>query len=176
MPQIATFVDTSLPKFADTTRALIKDGWKKVPNTAENRRTILLKYYEYLVNTNAKLAGISPSSLTPAQLEPVWAKANAEYERYEMYVKNTVVVVADVEMGGIAAGAPAIAVEEVFASPNDVERMQPGYVDIDDILSGLSSMSLGGGKRRRHRSTKRHHKKTHKRHTKRKTHRSTRRR
>ena len=177
MPQIATFVDTSLPKFADTTRALIKDGWKKVPNTAENRRTILLKYYEYLVNTNAKLAGISPSSLTPAQLEPVWAKAkaNAEYKRYEMYVKNTVVVVADVEMGGIAAGAPAIAVEEVFASPNDVERMQPGYVDIDDILSGLSRMSLGGGKRRRH-HTKRHYKKSHKRHTKRKTHRGTRRR
>ena len=176
MPQIATFVDTSLPKFADTTRALIKDGWKKVPNTAGNRRTILLKYYAYLVNTNAKLAGISPSSLTPTQLEPVWAKAKAEYERYEMYVKNTVVVVADVEMGGVAADVPAIAVEEVFASPNDVERMQPGYVDIDDILSGLSRMSLGGGKHRRHHSTKRHHKKTHKKHhTKRKTHRGTRR-
>ena len=163
MPQIATFVDTTLPTFGPATRELITDGWKKVPSTKANRKNILIKYYEYLVNTNAKLAGISPSSLTPAQLEPVWAKANAEYERYEMYVKNTVQM-EDVEMGGVgaAAGAPPMPVEEVFASPNEVERMQPGYIDIDDLLAGFGRMGLGGGKRRIH--TKKHHTKKH--HTK----------
>ena len=175
MSQIATFVDTTLPNFVAATRALVADGWKKVPNTAGNRRTILNKYYAYLVNTNAKIAGINPAHLTPAQLAPVWETANRDYAKYEMYVKNTVQM-EDVEMGGVgaAAGAPPMPVEEVFASPNDVERMQPGYLDIDDLLAGFGRMGLGGGKRHR---TKRHHtkkhKKTHKRrHTK---HRKTRR-
>ena len=174
MPQIATFVDTTLPNFGPAIRALVADGWKKVPNTAGNRRTILLKYYEYLVNTNARLAGISPASLTPAQLAPVWEVANRDYTKYEMYVKNTVQM-EDVEMGGVgaAAGAPPMPVEEHFASVNDVERMQPGYVDIDDLLAGFGRMGLGGGKRHRKHRTKRHYKKSHKRrHTK---HRKTRR-
>jgi hypothetical protein len=174
MPPIATFVDTSLPNFGTTVSALVADGWKKVQNTAGSRRTILLKYYEYLVNTNARLAGINPAMLTPAQLAPVWETANRDYAKYEMYVKNTVQM-EDVEMGGVgaAAGAPPMPVEEAFASANDVERMQPGYVDIDDLLAGFGRMGLGGGKRHR---AKRHHTKKH-RHSKRRhtKHRKTRR-
>jgi hypothetical protein len=161
MPEIATFVDTTLPTFVAASKALVADGWKKVPNTAGNRRTILLKYYEYLVNTNAKMAGLNVRSLTPAQLEPVWAKATAEYSKYEMYVKNVVHVSAAMNMNDDEAPMP---VEESFASVNDVERMQPGYVDIDDLLAGFGKMGLGGG-RRRHRTKKykKSHKKSHKR-------------
>jgi hypothetical protein len=169
MPQIATFVDTSLPNYVGASRALVADGWKKVPNTRTNRRTILLKYYEYLVNTNAKMAGLNVRMLTPAQLAPVWEKANAEYERYEMYVKDTAHVEEDIEMNGSAA-APAMVVEE-FASEQNVEEMQPGYVDFSDLLAGFGRMGLGGG-RRRHR-TKKHkksHKKSHKKTHRRKSH------
>jgi hypothetical protein len=170
MPPIATFVDTSLPNFGTTVSALVADGWKKVQNTAGNRRTILLKYYEYLVNTNARLAGINPAMLTPAQLAPVWETANRDYAKYEMYVKPQVIVAPGAGMD-MDDGAPPV--EEVFASPNDVERMQPGYVDIDDLLAGFGRMGLGGGKRHR---AKRHHTKKH-RHSKRRhtKHRKTRR-
>ena len=113
------------------------------------------------------MAGLNVSKLTPAQLAPVWEKANAEYTNYEMYVKNVVHVSAAMNMNENEAPMP---VEEVFASVNDVERMQPGYVDIDDLLAGFGKMGLGGGKRRRHRTKK--HKKSHKKSHKRvKTHR-----
>jgi hypothetical protein len=163
MPQLATFLDTTLPEYSNASRALTVDGWKKVHNTKGNRRNILLKYYEYLVNTNAKLAGLNVGKLTPTQLEPVWTKANAEYEKYEMYIKDNGIVVNDdnTEMNGTnTLSAPTLVVES-FASVNDVERMQPGYVDIDDLLSGFGQMGFSGGKRRKHR--KQHTKKTHKR-------------
>lgn len=162
MPQIATFLDTSRQNIGPAAHALLADGWNKIPNTKANRKNILLKYYEYLVNTNAKLAGINPASLTPAQLQPVWEMANRDFNKYDMYVKNVIQVSAAMAMNDDEA--PPV-IEEAFASVNDVERMQPGYVDIDDLLAGFGKMSFGG-KRRRH--TKKSHKKPHKRrHTRR---------
>ena len=73
MAPIATFLDTKLPNYGQLSRGLTAEGWRAVRNTPSNRRTILLKYYEYLVNTNAKMAGINPALLTPQQLQPVWA-------------------------------------------------------------------------------------------------------
>lgn len=171
MPQIATFIDTTLPNFVGAARALVADGWKKVPNTAGNRRTILFKYYEYLVNTNAKMAGLNVRMIRPEQLQSAWEKAAAEYGKYEMYVKSQVAVAPGAGMN-LEADAPP-PVEEAFASVNDVERMQPGYVDIDDLLAGFGRMGLGGGKRgKRHmksqKRVKTHKRKTHKRrHTRR---------
>lgn len=147
MPQIATFVYTKDARFPMTIKALIADGWTKIPYTTGNRRIILMKYYEYLVNTNAKLAGINPSLLTPAQLAPVWENANTEYVNYEMYVKNTAVVANDMDMD-VSDSPPVF--EEIFASVNNIQRMQPGYVDIDDLLAGFGRIGFGGGKRRKH--------------------------
>lgn len=161
MATIATFLDTTLPDYASRSRALVADGWKKVPNTKGNRRTIQLKYYEYLVNTNAMAAGLNVRMLTPAQLQPVWEKAAAEYNNYEMYAKPQVSVAPG---AGMDMDEEAPPVEEHFATVNDVERIQPGYVDIDDILAGMERMGFGGGKR--------HHKKSHKKTHKRKTHKS----
>lgn len=167
MPQIATFLDTSRQNIGPGAQALVADGWQKVPNTKANRKNLLLKYYEYLVNTNAKLAGINPASLTPAQLAPVWEMANRDFNKYDMYVKNVIQVSAAMTIN--ENEAPPV-IEEAFASVNDVERMQPGYVDIDDLLAGFGRMGLGGGKRRRH--TRKHHTKKRK-HT-RKHHKSSR--
>lgn len=169
MAPIATFLDTTLPDYAARAAALSKDGWTSVRSTAANRRTILLKYYEYLVNTNAKMAGIHPSTLTPQQLQPVWEKANAEFAKYEMYVKDQAVVAnTNTEMGDVSA---PVMVDQVFASTNDIERMQPGYVDIDDILAGLSGLKFGGKRKtRKHHSKKRKytkHRSHRRRHTKR---------
>lgn len=159
MSSIATFLDTTLHNYVEQSKALTSQGWKAVRNTQSNRRTILLKYYEYLVNTNAKIAGINPAMLTPQQLQPVWEKANTEYGKYEMYVKSQAVVSNNNAMGG--DGAPAMMAEEVFASANDVERMQPGYIDIDDLLAGFSKMSFGGKRSIRKRSTRKHKIKKH---------------
>lgn len=155
MSSIATFLDTTLPNYADQSRLLTSQGWKAVRNTQSNRKIILLKYYEYLVNTNAKIAGINPSMLTPAQLQPVWEKASSEYGKYEMYIKNQAIVANNNSaMGGV--GAPAM-MPEVFASANDVERMQPGYIDIDDLLAAFGKMSFGGKRSIRKHSTKKRH-------------------
>lgn len=167
MPQIATFLDTTIPNSASASRVLESQGWKRVPYTKGNRRTIMFKYYEYLVNTDTKMKGINPSTLTPQQLQPYWEKANIEYEKYDMYTKNQASMNEDNEMGGVA---PAF-VEEHFATNEEVEKMQPGYINIDDLLSAFSGLKFGG-KRRKH--TKRRHTK-HKKHTKRSTKRSSKR-
>jgi hypothetical protein len=166
MATIATFLDTTLPDYVSRSRALVADGWKKVPNTKGNRKNIHLKYYEYLVNTNAKIAGLNVRMLTPAQLQLVWEKATAEFNKYEMYVKPQVVVAPGAGMNMEEEAPP---VEEHFATENDVARMQPGYVDIDDILAGMERMGFGGGKRHHKKSHKRTHKRRHtkRRHSKR---------
>lgn len=175
MPVIATFLDTTLPDYASKSKELLKAGYKKVPRTRSNRKTIQYKYYEYLVNT---YAGVNASLQTPEQLKEVWDEATSESEKYEMYIQTQAAVNA-MNLNN-SMGAPPI-VEESFASSENVERMQPGYVDIDDILAGFGKMELGGGKRktrkhktRKHKTHKRktHRRKTHKRKThKRKTHR-----
>lgn len=165
MPTIATFLDTKLPQYAQASKALVAQGWKLVRNTASNRKTILLKYYEYLVNTSAQKAGINPALITPEQLQPFWDKANAEYEKYEMYVKEPAVVEEDVAMG--AAGAPQVAAEEIFIT--NQERIDLAYADIEDVLSAFGAIKLSGptlgGKRRHNKHTRRHSKP--KKHTKR---------
>jgi hypothetical protein len=151
MAPIATFLDTTSTEYTSASKALITQGWKAVRNTTSNRKTIMLKYYEYLVNTNAKLAGINPSMLTPAQLQPVWERANAEFIKYEMYVKDQATVTSNVEMG--SASAPQVATEEVFIT--NEQRIDLAYEDINDLLSAMSGLKFGG-KRRRHTKARKH--------------------
>ena len=165
MAPIATFLDTTSSEYASASKALVTQGWKAVRNTTSNRKTILMKYYEYLVNTNAKMAGINPSLLTPQQLQPVWERANVEYSKYEMYIKNQAVVESNVEMG--AANAPQVLAEEVFIT--NEQRIDLAYEDINDLLSAMSGLKFGG-KRRRYTKARRHtkHRITHVRKTHRK--------
>lgn len=162
MATIATFLDSTLPDYVSRSTALNEAGWKKVPNTKGNRKTIQLKYYEYLVNTNAAAAGLNVRLLTPQQLQPVWDMASRDYNKYEMYVKPQATVAPG---AGMALNEEAPPVEEHFASVNAVERMQPGYVNIDDILAGMGRLGLGGGKRRHTKHRKTHRRKTHRKHT-----------
>ena len=137
MSQIATFLDTKHPDYGKQSEQLRLNGWKNVPNTKGNRGIIFVKYRNYLADLDAKSKSKRASNLQPAELFAIHDQALKEYEKYEMYVKNT----GNVNMG--AAGGHGVV--EVFASNDDVERMQPGYVDIDDILAGFGRMGLGNG-------------------------------
>lgn len=149
MTKQVTFLDTSLPKYADLSKELVSQGWTAVRSTSGNRFQIQVKYAYYLANTLAAERGINASALPPADLAAIWQRAGSEAGRFEMYVKDD--SSSPMEMNNNNAMAPS----EEFASAEDVERMQPHYQDIEDILAGLGGLSFGGKKRRAHRKVHR---------------------
>jgi hypothetical protein len=156
MVQIATFLDTTLAKanYANAAKALRQNGWTAVRNTAGNRQTIFYKYYTYLVNNEATRLGTQSHLLTPAQLAPLYAAAQADYGKYEMYVKNapdTAHVVA------VPAAAPP---EEVFATDAEVAAMDPMFAPMEQLLALMGGLKMGG-KKRRHTRRRKHSKRRH---------------
>jgi hypothetical protein len=156
MVKEVTFLDTSLPNYADLSKALVSQGWTGVRSTSGNRFQIQVKYAYYLANNLAAHRGTSASALSPADLAAIWSQAGTEAPRFEMYVKES--GTSPMEMNN------NIAASEEFASAENVERMQPHYQDIEDILAGLGGLSFGGKMYKKHRGYKksRGHKKTHK--------------
>ena len=152
MPKQVTFLDTSLPNYADLAKALDSQGWTGVRSTSGNRFQIQVKYAYYLANTLAAERGINASALGPSDLSAIWQRAGSEAGRFEMYVKDD--SSSAMEMNNNNAMAPS----EEFATAEDVERMQPHYQDIEDILAGLGGLSFGGKKRRGHKKTRSHKK------------------
>jgi len=151
MVQIATFLDTTLPKaeYAAAAKALRENGWTAVRNTAGNRQTIFYKYYSYLVNNEATRLGTSAHLLTPAQLGPIHAAAQADYGKYEMYVKNA--------PDAAHVVAPVAAVEEVFATDAEVAAMDPMFAPMEQLLALMGGLKMGG-KKRRHTRRRKHSK------------------
>ena len=153
MVQIATFLDTTLPKaeYAAAAKALRENGWTAVRNTAGNRQTIFYKYYQYLVNSKAPGQG---HLLSPAQLAPIYAQAQADYGKYEMFVK-------DAPDAAHALAPPAAAVvEEVFATDEQVAAMQPMYAEMEELMGLLGGLKMGG-KKRKHTRRRKHSKRRH---------------
>ena len=151
MVQIATFLDTTLPKaeYGAAAKALRENGWTAVRNTAANRQNIFLKYYQYLVNLKAPGQG---HLLTPAQLEPIYAQAQAEYGKYEMFVKDA--------PDAAHVMAPVAAVEEVFATAAEVDAMQPMFVEMEQLMALMGGLKMGG-KKRKHTRRRKHSKRRH---------------
>lgn len=154
MPKQVTFLDTSLPNYADLAKALVSQGWTGVRSTSGNRFQIQVKYAYYLANTLAASHGVNASALGPSDLAAIWEQAGKEASRFEMYVKD------ESNNGNVEMSNSSISPSEEFATAEDVERMQPHYQDIEDILAGLSGLSFGGKKRRGHKKTARKSKKS----------------
>ncbi len=170
MPRLTTFLDMTHPGYMSNSNALLDNGWKKMHTTRGVSQDILKKYYEYLVGIYANKKGVPIGFVQPKELEAIYKGAIETYPKpdgtpkYEMYVKD-IAANGNVNMG--AAGGHG-AVEEHFASPEDVARMQPGYVVDNDLSELFGRMGLGagaggwGGRRRKHRRSKsrRHTKRT----------------
>lgn len=151
MRKEVTFLDNTLPNYGNLSRALVADGWKAVRSTSGNRLQIQVKYAYYLAETLAAKHGISTSALSPADLAAIWQRAGSETSRFEMYTKDVANNNTAMQMNNIEAG-------EEFASEENVERMQPHYQNIEDILADLGALSFGGKKNRSHMTRKTHRK------------------
>lgn len=151
MVKEVTFLDTRIPGYTTASKGLVGQGWKAVRNTSSNRFAIQVKYAYYLADKRAAELGLnSASKLNPTELSNIWKKAGDETNNYEMYVRNA----PDSSQMNINNNSTSMPVVEEFATADAVERMQPDYIDIDDILAGLGSLSLGGKRRKYSKSKK----------------------
>lgn len=129
-----TFLDVKSSNYGELAKVLREQGYSAVRSTSGNRMAIQVKYAYFLANKLAKEKGLkNASQLGPSDLQAIWQEAGKEATHFEMYMKKT----------GSAKNAMrinngnTIAAVEMFASNEDVEKMQPFYVEIEDIISKI---------------------------------------
>lgn len=135
--QEVEFVDMRLPHYANAVKALKNRGFSSTRSTKGTKQTILLNYYKFLVHARTMELG---RQLTPKELEEIhnYAKDNVDY--YEMYTKTTKQSRRAMrENNNNGAGASAAAAPEMFATNEEVERMQPNYQLFENISRRFSN-------------------------------------
>jgi hypothetical protein len=137
MPQEKFFLDKTLPTYAAQAKQLTDQGWKELTGTRGVGDTVRIHYRNYLAKMYAASIGKSAGELNQSQLSMISQKAQSEYHKYAMFVRNT----GNVNMD--AAGGPP---PEEFAPEGNMEE--------DALASLFGSMGLGGGRRRKHRRSK----------------------